>query len=147
MSEDYRIVEVRDEPLPASGAGVLVRARLSGCPSRRWSSAVSARLASELVGRAAVGHLRMDELVQGDEIALEGVEASEAPALADAVQRAVDATNQASAVVAHAPAVDAAQRDTHAVAERIAPEPRTASKGARAAVCADAKTNVSQWFG
>ena len=111
MSEDYRIVEVRGEPLPAGGAGVLVRARLSGCPSRRWSSAVSARLASELVGRAAAGRLRMDELVQGDQIAFEGVEASEAPALGDALQRAVEATNQASAV-ARSPAVDAAQ-ETH----------------------------------
>ena len=82
--------------------------------------------------------MRMDELVQGDQIAFEGVEASEASALADALQRAVHATNQASAV-AHSPAADAVQQDTHAVAEQIVPEPRTAY--------ADAKTNVSQWFG
>jgi len=36
----------------------------------------------------------MDKLVQGDEIAFEGVEASEPPALADALQRAVDTANQ-----------------------------------------------------
>jgi len=146
MSEDYRIVEVRGEPLSAGGAGVLVRARLSGCPSRRWSSAVSTRLASELVGRAAARHLRTDELVQGDEIAIQGVAASEAPALADALQRAVDATNQASAQ-ARSPAAHAAQQATHAVAEQIAPQPRTALNAVRPAAGADAKTNVSQWFG
>ena len=88
----------------------------------------------------------MDKLVQGDEIAFEGVEASEPPALADALQRAVDATNQASAV-AHTPAADAAQQDTHSVAEQIAPEPRTTLDGIWAAAYTDAKTNLSQWFG
>ncbi len=145
MSEDHRIVEVRGEPLPAGGAGVLVRVRLSGCPSRQWSRAVSARLASELVGRAAVGHLRMDELVQDDQIALEGVAASEAPALADALQRAVDATNQALAGEQSPTATEVAQ-EAGAVAEQIA-EPRSALSGARAAAYTGVKANVSQWFG
>jgi hypothetical protein len=51
----------------------------------------------ELTGHAAIGHLRLNELVQGHEIVLEGVESDEAPKLADAVERAVDATNQACA--------------------------------------------------
>ena len=73
MSEDYRIVEVRGEPLAADRVGVRVRVQLSGCPSGRWSRDVSARLAGELVCHAAVGHLRLNEIVQGDQIVLEGV--------------------------------------------------------------------------
>ena len=146
MSEDHRIVEVRGEPLPAGDAGVLVRVRLSGRPSRRWSRAVSARLASEMVGRAAVGRLRLDELVQGEEIALEGVAASEAPALADALQRAVEATNQALAGDRNATA-DVAQQDADAVAEQVAQKPRAALSGARTKAYSGVKANVSQWFG
>ena len=98
MSEDYRIVSrARGEPLPAGCVGVRVRIRLSGCPSRRWSRDLSARLIRELSGHAAVGHLRLNvnEIVQGDQIVLEGVEASESSELTGALQRAVDAANQA----------------------------------------------------
>src|SRR4051795_10225784 len=96
MSEQYRIVgEGRGEPLPAGRVGVRVRIPLSGCPSRRWSRDLSARLTNELVGHEAVGHLRLNDIVQGDQLVLEGVEAREAPALADALRRAVDATNRA----------------------------------------------------
>ena len=51
----------------------------------------------ELTGHAAIGHVRLNELVQGHEIVLEGVESDEAPNLANAVERAVDATHQACA--------------------------------------------------
>lgn len=96
MSEDYRSVEVR-ESLPTGSVGVRVRVRLSGRPSRRWSRGVRARLASELVGYASVDHLHLNEIVQGDEIVLEGVEEWEAPTLPAALQRAIDATNRALA--------------------------------------------------
>jgi hypothetical protein len=99
MSEDYRIVgRFRGEPLPAGCVGVRVRVRLSGCPGRRWSHDLGARLVRELCGQAAVGHLRLNvnDLVLGDQIALDGVEASEATELAGVLQRAVDAANRAS---------------------------------------------------
>ena len=122
MSEEYRIVQVRGEPLPAGGVGVRVCVRLSGCPSRRWSRDVIARLGNELVGHAAVGHLRLDEIVQGDQIVLEGVEASEAPALAGALRRAVDATNQTCTEGQNSSA-NVAQEEADAIADQIAHEP------------------------
>src|SRR4051794_17918686 len=66
-SEQHRIVgPPNGEPLPDGRVGVRVRIRLSGCPSRRWSRDLSARLANELVGHPAVGHLRLNDIVQGD---------------------------------------------------------------------------------
>lgn len=95
MSEDQRIVQVCGEPLPAGCVGVRVRVRMSGSPGRRWSRGVSACLVNELVGHTAVGYLRLNDIVHGDQMVLEGVEASEAAALGGALRRAVDATNQA----------------------------------------------------
>jgi hypothetical protein len=143
MSEDYRIVEVSGEPLPAGSVGVRVRVRLSGCPSRRWSRNVSARLANELVGHAAVGHLRLNELVQGDQIVLEGVEESEAPALAAALERVVDATNQAPAAEQSA-AANVAQEQADAIAEQIAPQPTSVLRRARSSTDT---SESSRWFG
>ena len=99
MSEDYQIVSrARGEPLPEGRTGVRVRVQLSGCPSQRWSRDLAAQLSQELVGHAAVGHLRLNvnDIVQADQIVLEGVEQREAPALGDALERAVDAANRAS---------------------------------------------------
>ncbi len=143
MSEDYRIVEVSGEPLPAGSVGVRVRVRLSGCPSRRWSRDLSARLANELVGHAAVGHLRLNELVQGDQLVLEGVEQSEAPTLAAALERAVDATNQVPAAEQSA-AANAAQGQADAIAEQIAPQPTSVLRGARSPTD---PSESSRWFG
>ncbi len=100
MSEAYRIISrPRGEPRSADSVGACVRVQLSGRPSRRWSHDLGARLATELTGRPAVGHLRIDakDLVQGDQIVLEGVEAREARTIAHALQRAVDAANAATA--------------------------------------------------
>ena len=75
MSEHYRIVGVsHGEPLPEGSVGVRVRVPLSGCPSRRWSHDLKARLTNELVGHPAVGHLHLDNIVQADQIVLDGVE-------------------------------------------------------------------------
>jgi hypothetical protein len=94
MSEEHQIVgSVRGEPLPAGRVGVCLRFPLSGSPSPRWSRDLRARLALELTGHAAVGHLRLNEIVQGQEIVLEGVESDEASNIAGAVERAVDAAN------------------------------------------------------
>jgi len=99
MSEDYRIVRAaRVEPLPLGSVGVRVRVPLSGCPSRRWARCLGGRLTRELLGHGAVGHLRLNvnDIVEGNEIVLEGVEANEAPFLACALQRAIDDSNRAS---------------------------------------------------
>jgi hypothetical protein len=96
MSEHHEIVgAARGEPLPEGRVDVRVRVPLSGSPSARWSRDLSARLTTELVGHPAVGHLRLNDIVQGDEIMLEGVEDREAPLLSDALRRAIDATNAA----------------------------------------------------
>jgi hypothetical protein len=47
----------------------------------------------ELAGHAAVGHLRLGGIIQGEEIVLEGVESGEASNIAGAVERGVDAAN------------------------------------------------------
>lgn len=96
MSEGYQIVDLaRAEPMPPGRVGVCVRFSLSGCPSPRWSRNMTARLTSELTGHSAVGHMNLNNAVQGREIVLEGVESGEAPTLAAAVERAVDGANAA----------------------------------------------------
>ena len=122
MSEDHQIIsQARGEPLPEGSTGVRVRVQLSGCPSARWSRDLAARLSGELVGHAAVGHLRLNvnDLVQTDQIVLEGVEASEAPLLGGALERAVDATNRASAPGAPNPPANVRQREADSIAGAI----------------------------
>ena len=97
-----------------------VRVQLSGCPSQRWSGDLAAQLSRELVGHAAVGHLRLDvnDIVQADQIVLEGVEQREAPALGDALERAVDAANRASTAVPNPPP-NMAQKEADGIARTI----------------------------
>jgi hypothetical protein len=119
MTEDHQIVgESHGEPLPAGRVGVRVRLQLSGCPSGRWSNTLSANLYQQLIGHAAVGHLRLDEIVRGDEIVLDGVELSEAPTLAGTLRRAVDATNRACTGETN-PTANVAQADADAIARRV----------------------------
>lgn len=128
MPEYYEIIShARGEPRPAGCVGVRVYVRLSGYPSRGWSQALGARLATELTGHAAVGHLRINvnEIVQGDQIVLDGVEPNEAPALAETLQRAIDGANQAATTGSHQ-AANATQQEAEAIAGQIdANEPRT----------------------
>ena len=119
MSEHHQIVsDARGEPLPAGSVGVRVRVQLSGCPSSQWSHALRVNLSNELVGHAAVGHMRLNDIVQGDQIVLDGVEASEAPTLAGSLQRAVEATNQAG-IGGQNPTANVAQEEADAVAHQI----------------------------
>jgi hypothetical protein len=76
-------------------------------------------LTTELMGRSAVGHLRLNDIVQGDHIVLEGVEESEAPNLAHALQRAVDATNNACEDRAAHPNENMPRDTADAIAQRI----------------------------
>ena len=125
MTEDHQIVgESHGEPLPAGRVGVRVRVQLSGCPSGRWSNALSANLYKEFLGHPAVGHLRLDEIVQGDEIVLDGVEKSEARTLAGTLRRAVDATNKACTRDAD-PTANVAQEDADAIARQVNLGPET----------------------
>jgi len=95
MTETHQISGApRGEPLAADRVGARVRVSLSGgAPSPRWSRALGAQLTNELSGHAAVGHLRLGEIVQGTELVLEGVEEREAPDLGACLARAVAAAN------------------------------------------------------
>jgi hypothetical protein len=100
MSENYRIISSpRGEPRAVGDTGVCVRVQVSGYPSRRWSRDLGARLTTELAGHPSAAHLRVnvDDLVQGNEIVLDGVEDYDAAGLADALRRAVDGANHACA--------------------------------------------------
>lgn len=132
MSEQHRIVGLASgEPLPAGRVGVRLRLPLSGNPSPRWSRNLSARLALELTGRPAVGHLRLNNIVHDAEIVLEGVEAEEAPHIAGALERAVDAANKDSAshpdakqsVNAPQSQADSVAREVRASQQRGDPDP------------------------
>lgn len=119
MSEQHQILsDARGEPQAAGSVGVRVRVQLSGSPSSRWSRALRVNLSNELTGHAAVGHMRLNDIVQGDQIVLEGVEASEAPTLAGSLQRAVEATNQAG-IGWQDPTGNMAQEDADAIAHEI----------------------------
>jgi hypothetical protein len=120
MAERHTIIsEARGEPLPTGRVGARLYVPLSGSPSGRWSRDLSARLTTELAGRSAVGHLRLNDLVQGDHIVLEGVEEGEASNLADALQRAVDATNSACEDRAEQPNENMPRDTADAIAQRI----------------------------
>ena len=120
MAERHTIVsEARGEPLPSGRVGVRLYVPLSGSPSGRWSRDLSARLTTELTGRSAVGHLRLNDIVQGDHIVLEGVEELEASTLADALQRAVEATNDACEDRAEPPDENMPPHAADAIAQRM----------------------------
>lgn len=122
MSQDYRIISApRGEARAIGDVGVCVRVQLSGCPSRRWSHDMGARLTTELLGHPGAVHLRVnvDELIQGDEIVLDGVEDRDAPGPAAALQRAVDAANRADSHEADR-VPNATQGEADAVASHMA---------------------------
>ena len=113
MAERHTIVsEARGEPLPSGRVGVRLYVPLSGSPSGRWSRDLSARLTTELTGQSAVGHLRLN-----------GVEEREAPNLANALQRAVDATNNACEDRPEQPNENMPRQTADAIAQRIGVDP------------------------
>lgn len=121
MSESHHIVgAISAEPLPAGRVGARLRIPLSGMPSRRWSRALAAHLTSDLAGREAVGHLLVDEIVQGSELVLEGVEDPGAPAVGPALERAVAAANRAcGGPDDQAPPTNMPQERADAIAEQV----------------------------
>ena len=131
MAEEHTIVgPARGEPLPVGQVGVRLRIPLSGAPGRRWSRDLSARLTTEFTGHANVGHLVLNDVVQGHEIVLDGVEAGEADALADAVERAVDATNRACADAPDDSVALKPREEADAIARTVAERQRLGDKGA-----------------
>ena len=127
ISEDYRIISApRGEPRAHGDVGVCVRVQLSGCPSRRWSNNMGARLTTELLGHPGAAHLHVnvDELIQGDEIVLDGVEDRDTPGLASALQRAVDAANRANSNEADR-VPNVTQGEADAVASHVAVDEST----------------------
>ena len=131
MAEEHTIVgPARGEPLPVGQVGVRLRIPLSGAPSRRWSRDLSARLTAEFTGHPNVGHLVLNDVVQGHEIALDGVEAGEADALADAVERAVEATNRACADAPDDSIPLKPREEAEAIARKVAERQRLGDQGA-----------------
>lgn len=120
MSEEHRIVGLaRGESLPEGQVGIRVRFALSGSPSARWSRDLRSRLMLQLAGHPAVGHLRLNDVVQGSEIVLEGVESAEASSLAGAVERAVDAANDDCADGEDDQSGKARQSEANAIAHEV----------------------------
>jgi hypothetical protein len=73
-----------------------VRIPLDTAPSPRWSNALASALMTGLVGHPAVGHLRLDHVVQGAEIVLDGVEPLEAELLGPVLLQAIESANRRS---------------------------------------------------
>jgi hypothetical protein len=124
MSESYSIVaQAKGEPLPAGRVGVRVKVQLSGSPTARWSQSLSGHLVNELTGHAAVGHLRLNNIVHGDHIVLDGVEEREAPQLGPVLRRAVEATNNSCsrADARQAGGANVGRTEASAIAHQIQP--------------------------
>src|SRR3954453_1725566 len=131
MAEEHTIVgPARGEPLPVGHVGVRLRIPLSGAPSRRWSRDLSARLTAEFTGHANVGHVVLNDVVHGHDIALEGVEAAQADALAEMVERAVEATNRACADAPDDSVPLKPREEADAIARTVAERQRLGDEGA-----------------
>ncbi len=123
MPETHQIAGApHGEPLSAGRVGARVRVPLTGAPSPRWSRALCGHLANELTGHAAVGHLRLREVVQGSDLVLEGVEECEAAALGACLERAVAASN-AAPDPAEPPSVNMPQEAADSIAVQVSAAP------------------------
>jgi hypothetical protein len=131
MAEEHTIVgPASGEPLAVGRVGVRLRIPLSGAPTGRWSRDLSARLTAEFTGHPNVGHLVLNDVVQGHEIVLDGVEAGEAEVLADAVERAVEATNRACADAPDDSVPLKPREEADVIARIVAEHQRLGDKGA-----------------
>jgi hypothetical protein len=108
-----------------------VRVPLSGAPGAHWSKTLAAHLTTELLGCSAVGHLHVNDVVQGRDIVLEGVEEADATILGDCLQRAVDAANQACCRDAPPAPVNMSPPEAQAIAGEVQKPLATASRSPR----------------
>jgi hypothetical protein len=98
MAEHHEITADAKGAARAAGCvGASVFIPLDAAPSKQWTRAMTVHLASELTGHPGVGHLRLNDVVQGSDIVLEGVEPSEAELLGPVLKRAIDAANRVCA--------------------------------------------------
>ena len=96
MTEHHEIVgPARGLPRDARTVGACVRIVLDAPPTPRWSEALAVHLAAGLTGHPAVGHLTLNNVVQGAEIVLDGVEREEAELLGPVLREAIEAANRA----------------------------------------------------
>ena len=111
----------RGEPRAEGQVGARIRVPLSGTPSPQWSRCLIGHLTTALTGHAAVGHMRLNEAVQGPELVLEGVIAPHASALAVALLDAVEQTNRGAEARERAgePAPNMSRREAEAVASEL----------------------------
>jgi hypothetical protein len=114
MPERHRIAgDASGAPLDSGRVGARVRVPLDSPPSPRWSKSLAAHLAADLTGHPAVGHLRLDAVVQGADIVLEGVEPAEAELLGPVLRDAIETANACCAsdddATAGQPNMDAGQ--------------------------------------
>jgi hypothetical protein len=94
MSEHHVVAgPARGEPLSEGEAGARIRVPLSGTPSSDWSLRFRAALTAGLQGHGGASQLKLNRIVQGGELVIEGVTDAEAPALGEAVRAAVAAAN------------------------------------------------------
>ena len=129
MAEHHEIISDARGAARASGhVGATVVIALDTPPTKHWSRAMTVQLTAELTGHPGVGHLRLNDVVQGSEILLEGVEPSEAELLGPALKRAIDAANRVCAGDGNGVAGDPNMPQEEA--DRLA---RSVSSGARAA--------------
>ena len=120
MAERHTIVsEARGEPLPSGRVRRPALRSAVGEPERTLVARPEARLTTELTRQSAVGHLRLNDIVQGDHIVLEGVEAREASKLCATRCTAVDATNSACEDRAEQPDENMPRQTADAIAQRI----------------------------
>jgi hypothetical protein len=104
MGETHEIIgPAAGEPLQSPRVGASIRVPLDSPPTGRWSDMLSSHLANSLTGHVAVGHLRLNHLVQGSVIVLDGVEEREAEVLGPALREAIDAANNACEDDPHPP--------------------------------------------
>jgi hypothetical protein len=98
MAEHHEITgPARGEPRVAECVGACVRLSLESPPTPRWAQALTSHLLTGLTGHPAVGHLRLNNVVQGAEIVLQGVEPPEAELLGPVLRSAIQAANRACA--------------------------------------------------
>jgi hypothetical protein len=129
MPERHRIAgPASGVPLATGRVGARVRIPLDSPPSPRWSRSLAAHLAADLTGHPAVGHLRLDAVVQGSEIVLEGVEPAEADRLGPVLSRAIKTANAACAEAED----DSAARAPNMPGHEAAQVARTVGEGAEA---------------
>jgi hypothetical protein len=96
MAERHHMIgDVRGEPLAAGLVGARVRVPLTGAPGPHWSRAFAAHLVQDLVGHGHIGHLHLNQVVQGRDLVLDGVEDGEAAVLGACLRHAVEAANGA----------------------------------------------------